>query len=580
VAWQYTKNGNEWYLIENRRQSGRDANVPDHGLALWHIDTTGNNSNEDMLPGSHYYVTLVQADGDWDMENNVNIGDNTDCYAAPTFTAATPCTDPNTDWWDGTESALSITNISTSQATMTFDFSDEDNDPVAQAVTYFSAEADDECCIEVSVEDIDSLSYDPDGPGDISTLCITHVDGVDVGCNLSVEVCGEGEHTVRLTITDLCGNTSYDETTVDVIDNTPPEIAVELDRDALWPPNHKMVEVCATVTATDNCDDSLTVALVSVTSDEPDNDKADGNTINDIQNASTGTEDLCFDLRSERQGTGDGRTYEIIYSATDNAGNTSYDSVTVDVPHDQGANAFASTGFNALGTALRDVNSFAVFLLGSETLDVTRIERESIYAGNTGGAVLATRSRELDINTDGFLDLAAFFDHLSPSELTVIRMEEDPADNTGAVDTKTISNGPVGVHFMSDDESYLVSNIYGLGAPIDMPATREKDVVDPHVLTPPATGDKTAITAVYPNPFNPQTSVHFTLASPVRVKIAIFDVTGALVRGLVDDSLPAGSHEARWDGRTDKGNGATSGIYFVRMVAGSHTEVRKIVMLK
>ena len=42
----------------------------------------------------------------------------------------------------------------------------------------------------------------------------------------------------------------------------------------------------------------------------------------------------------------------------------------------------------------------------------------------------------------------------------------------------------------------------------------------------------------------------------------------------------AGAHQARWDGRNDAGQGATSGVYFVRMVAGSFTQVRKIVMLK
>jgi flagellar hook assembly protein FlgD len=44
--------------------------------------------------------------------------------------------------------------------------------------------------------------------------------------------------------------------------------------------------------------------------------------------------------------------------------------------------------------------------------------------------------------------------------------------------------------------------------------------------------------------------------------------------------MPAGEHQARWDGFNDAGHGATTGVYFVRMVAGSHSEVRKIVMLK
>jgi hypothetical protein len=75
-----------------------------------------------MTPQYHYLVTLVQADGDWDLENNRNYGDSTDLWAAPTYDMCTPETYPNTNWWDGSESTLFITDISASGATMTFDF--------------------------------------------------------------------------------------------------------------------------------------------------------------------------------------------------------------------------------------------------------------------------------------------------------------------------------------------------------------------------------------------------------------------------------------------------------------------------
>jgi hypothetical protein len=64
----------------------------------------------------------VQADGDWDMEKLVNKGDSTDLWAAPDYTECNHLTRPNTRWWDGTGSGLAISNISTSSASMTFDF--------------------------------------------------------------------------------------------------------------------------------------------------------------------------------------------------------------------------------------------------------------------------------------------------------------------------------------------------------------------------------------------------------------------------------------------------------------------------
>jgi len=117
---------NQYYLIENRRRTGRDANLPDAGLAIWLIDTNGSNDNQQRTPTSHYLVTLVQADGRWDLEHNVNQGDATDLWKAPTYTLCGPWTNPNTNWWDGTPSNMVISQISASGATMYFTFGPED----------------------------------------------------------------------------------------------------------------------------------------------------------------------------------------------------------------------------------------------------------------------------------------------------------------------------------------------------------------------------------------------------------------------------------------------------------------------
>jgi hypothetical protein len=121
--YEHPTQPNEYYLVENRQRVSRDANLPDAGLAIWHVDTFGDNSNQQQTPESHYLVTLVQADGNWDLEHNVNTGDAGDLYAAPGDVACTPTTDPDTAWWSGEDSSLSIMGISASGATMTFDYS-------------------------------------------------------------------------------------------------------------------------------------------------------------------------------------------------------------------------------------------------------------------------------------------------------------------------------------------------------------------------------------------------------------------------------------------------------------------------
>jgi hypothetical protein len=113
-------------------------------------------------------------------------------------------------------------------------------------------------------------------------------------------------------------------------------VSLDLFPATLWPPNHRMVDIAATVIATDVCS-TPGVVLTSVTSDEPDNDVGigDGNTDNDIQEADTGTPDFALELRAERAGTGDGRTYTVVYTTTDAAGNQSSATGLVDVPHNQ-----------------------------------------------------------------------------------------------------------------------------------------------------------------------------------------------------------------------------------------------------
>jgi uncharacterized protein DUF4114 len=122
-------------------------------------------------------------------------------------------------------------------------------------------------------------------------------------------------------------------TTLTIVDRTPPVLSVSLSPTLLWPPNHALATIGATITVSDNCDPSPKVELVSITSSEPDNGLGDGDTANDIQGASFGSDDRSFMLRAERSGKGPGRTYTVTYRATDASGNSTLATATVSVPH-------------------------------------------------------------------------------------------------------------------------------------------------------------------------------------------------------------------------------------------------------
>ncbi len=84
----------------------------------------------------------------------------------------------------------------------------------------------------------------------------------------------------------------------------------------------------------------------------------------------------------------------------------------------------------------------------------------------------------------------------------------------------------------------------------------------------------------HPNPFNPVTRIDFSLARAEQVTVALYDVSGRLVRTLVDRRLGAGVHSTEWDGRDKGGNAVAGGVYFYRLTAGNRTLTRKAVLFK
>ena len=147
-----------------------------------------------------------------------------------------------------------------------------------------------------------------------------------------------GTHVIGLRVTDSEGATGLAETIVTVRDTTAPILMLAVEPGVLWPPNHRLVPVHLAWQASDRCDSSASARLVSVSSSEPDDapDDGDGRTTGDIAGAEAGTSDAEILLRAERSGTGSGRTYEVIYAASDASGNSASALGVVRVPHDLG----------------------------------------------------------------------------------------------------------------------------------------------------------------------------------------------------------------------------------------------------
>ena len=92
------------------------------------------------------------------------------------------------------------------------------------------------------------------------------------------------------------------------------------------------------------------------------------------------------------------------------------------------------------------------------------------------------------------------------------------------------------------------------------------------------------LAANYPNPFNPSTTISFQIPDngngSERVRIAVFDIRGRLLKELVGGEYSPGNYSVVWDGRDRNGNVLASGVYFYRMEAAAFDKIRKMILLK
>jgi hypothetical protein len=98
--------------------------------------------------------------------------------------------------------------------------------------------------------------------------------------------------------------------------------------------------------------------------------------------------------------------------------------------------------------------------------------------------------------------------------------------------------------------------------------------------TPPAAPYRGFELSCHPNPFNPTTTITFSMKEPGRATLAVYDVTGALVRTLLDGYISGGTQSVRWNGTDESGAPVASGVYFSRVTADKKTSTKKVILLR
>jgi hypothetical protein len=119
-----------------------------------------------------------------------------------------------------------------------------------------------------------------------------------------------------------------------------------------------------------------------------------------------------------------------------------------------------------------------------------------------------------------------------------------------------------------DPNTVYVDNIYFWG-PASGIDTAELPLPGEHALSPN-----------YPNPFNPSTSIRYSIAERAEVRVSVYDLRGQLVKTLVSGAQAPGNYSAQWDGRDNSDHLVATGVYLGRLEAGTFNQTIKMVYIK
>ena len=89
-----------------------------------------------------------------------------------------------------------------------------------------------------------------------------------------------------------------------------------------------------------------------------------------------------------------------------------------------------------------------------------------------------------------------------------------------------------------------------------------------------------ALVGNYPNPFNPETTISYSVKSSTPVNISIYNLKGQLVKTLVNEVKDSGNHSVVWNGTDNSGRATSSGVYYYKMQAGKFSSTKKMILMK
>ena len=107
---------------------------------------------------------------------------------------------------------------------------------------------------------------------------------------------------------------------------------------------------------------------------------------------------------------------------------------------------------------------------------------------------------------------------------------------------------------------------------VDMIVANSEGRIDVNVINTP---QEFSLNMAYPNPFNPITNINFTLPFESGITLEVYDMQGRIIEVLVSGDMEPGYHSVIWNADSH-----SSGVYFVKMVAGEYVNTQKLMLIK
>jgi hypothetical protein len=129
-----------------------------------------------------------------------------------------------------------------------------------------------------------------------------------------------------------------------------------------------------------------------------------------------------------------------------------------------------------------------------------------------------------------------------------------------------VPGGPV----QNSATMFLTEGTVGIGDDVADDITEPEDT--PQLVT--------GLQGAHPNPFNPMTTVYFTVATPQHVTLAVFDMSGHRVAELANGVFAAGEHPVQWNGKDTSGRDVSSGTYLIYMESEDRIDTSKMMLVR